>query len=396
MRNMMVVGLASMLLACVAIAGPGEGIRSGPWTIVPYAGVSGTYDSNIGRTSTDKVSDEFFDSTLGLRLGYSSYLVDFSGLGFLSSRVYADDSDSDFGSGGELLRLKYGNRDQVEVEVDQTFRNVTDVDRYGSEAAVGGVSPDSVLDISARSQRDINQAGISAGKNVTDKLELDAGYRFDDVRYEEASLADLQDHVGQVEVAYKVTEKTAGLATVKGAVQKNVSLDDSADYYAARLGLKTKGTDKVTFKGGAGLQRYSPADGDANTGFNFDFSASWAARDRVIVEAGGRNGSVLSSLYSDNGTDYQVEWLAVIYRVLPSLTTTLSGAYRVDDYMNRVTSGGVVVDRKDRGVAGRLRAEYQAPAKFIKVYSEATYEEVASNVADYNDVRFALGAVLSY
>jgi hypothetical protein len=68
----------------------------------------------------------------------------------------------------------------------------------------------------------------------------------------------------------------------------------------------------------------------------------------------------------------------------------------VDDYMNRVTSGGVVVDRKDRGVAGRLRAEYQAPAKFIKVYSEATYEEVASNVADYNDVRFALGAVLSY
>lgn len=395
-RWILVVGFVSVILACSAEAVPGQGIHYGPWTFIPYSDMYGAYDSNVARTSADQNSDEFIDATIGLRAGYSSYLLEFSGLGFLSRRTYLGDSDSDFSCGGELLRLKYGNRDQVEVEVDQTFRRVTDADRCGNEAAVGGVSPDSVLDVSSRSERDINQIGISAGRNITEKLELDAGYRFDVVHYTEASLSGLQNHIGQIEVAYKVTEKTAGLITVKGAVQQDVSLDSDAKYFVARLGLKTEGTDKVSFKGGAGAQRYTPAEGGEATTFNFDIAASWVATERILVDAGGRNGSQMSSLYADNGTDYQVYWVAGTYRISSFLTTTLSGAYRIDDYMNPVTSGGALIDRSDKGFAGRIRADYQAPAKFLKIYSEATFEDMSSNVSGYNDVRVAIGAVLSY
>jgi len=396
MRRLLNAGLVSVSLICAASAEPGDGIHSGPWTLNPYADVSGTYDSNVKKSGTTKKADEFLDSTLGLRAGYSSYMLEFSGLGFLSQRNYADNTEMDFGSGGELLRAKYGNRTQIEVEADQTYRSVEDIDRYANEAAVGGVSPDSVLDVSARSRRDISQAGISAGKNVTDKLELDAGYRFDEINYDADSLFDLRNHIGQLEGAYKVTDKTAGLLTLKGALQENLSLDDQAEYYAARLGLKTKGTDKVTFKGGAGLQYYDQATGGGETSFNFDLVAAWAATDKVTVQAGGRNGSQMSSLYADNGTDYQVYWLWGTYQVSSQFSTTLSGAYRMDEYMNPVTDNNLTVNREDKGLGLRLRADYQAPAKFLKIYSEVSSENVDSNVENYEDNRVALGAILTY
>ena len=396
MKRLLTAGLISATLIGAVNATPGQGIHTGPWTFVPYADVSETYDSNVNQSRIVEKDDFFTDSTLGLRAGYSSYMLEFTGLGFLSQRNYADVTDKNFGAGGELLRAKYGNRDQVEVEVDQTFRRVEDIDRYGNEAAVGGVSPDSVLDVSARSRRDMNQAGISAGKNVTDKLELDAGYRFDEINYDQAALFDLRNHIGQVETAYQLTEKTAGLLTVKGGIEENISLDNQAEYYAARLGLKTKGTDKVSFKGGAGVQYYDQDTDDSATKFNFDLVSAWMASEKIILQAGGRNGAQMSSLYANNGTDYQIFWIGGTYRITPAISTTLSGAYRVDDYMNPVTDNNRQINRRDEGFAGRLRADYQAPAKFLKLYTEASYEDMSSNVEDYSDTRIALGAVLSY
>jgi len=395
-RRVLAAGLISATLMYAANAAPGQGIHTGAWTFSPFAAVSETYDSNINQTPSGAEDDFFLDSTLGLRAGYVSYLLDFNGLGFLSGRDYADATDKNFGAGGEVLRAKYGNRDQVEVEADQSFRLVEDIDHYGSEAAVGGISPDSVLDVSARSRRNMNQAGLSAGRNLSDKLELDAGYRFDEINYDQSSLFDLRNHIGQVETAYRLTDKTAGLLTVKGAIQENLSLDNDAEYYATRLGLKTKGTDKVTFKGGAGVQYYDQAVGDSETMFNFDLVSAWAASDKIVIQAGGRNGSQMSSLYVNNGTDYQVYWIGGSYQLTPAINTSLNGAYRIDDYMNPVTDQNRTIDRKDKGFSGRVRADYQAPAKFLKLYTEATYEDVDSNISDYSDTRIALGAVLSY
>ena len=396
MRTVFTTGFVFITFALAVSAEPGQGIHYGSWTISPYVDMSATYDSNVNQSRSDVKGDVFGDATLGLRVGYSSYQLEFNGLGFLSGRKYADVTENDFTAGGDLLRLKYGNRDQIAIEVDQTYRHITDIDRYGSEAAVAGVSPDSVLDVSARSQRDIMQAGISAGRNLTDKLELDAGYRFDDVNYDQSALADLRNHIGQIEAAYKITDKSAGLLTVKGAVQENRRTDDSANYYAARLGMRTRSTDKLTFKGSAGVQHYSPPSGDSETGFNFDLVGSWVATERIGVEAGGRNGSQMSSLYANNGSDYQIFWLGATYRINPSVSTTLSGAYRIDDYMNPVESAGGMVDRKDKGFAARVRADYQAPAKFLKVYGEASYEDASSNIEGYSDTRVAIGAILSY
>jgi hypothetical protein len=44
-----------------------------------------------------------------------------------------------------------------------------------------------------------------------------------------------------------------------------------------------------------------------------------------------------------------------------------------------------------------LRATYQTPAKFLRLYSQASYETVESTaVPNYDDTRLDLGATLQY
>jgi len=400
-RNRLVLWMAGVVLGLMAAAvqaGPGQGIRSGPWMVSPYVDLAGTYSTDIIQGPTATEDDYYLDSEIGLKAAYSAYMIDFSGLGFLAARNYADHSENNFGAGGDVITLKYGLREQLQFQLDQSYRHVEDLDKHGGEVAVGGISPDSVLDVSSRNERDINQVGLSAGKNVTDKAELDLGYRYDAISYDTASLADLSSHAGQFEAAYGVTDKSAALVTLVGGVQENSVMDDSADFYRARLGMKTRGTDKVYFKAGAGVQQYNrPGDLGDKTTFNFDAAATWRTTDKIALQAGGRNGTQMSSLYADNGTEYSVVWASALYRMIPTVILSLNGAYRVDDYLDAVSGpNNTLVDRTDKGTAVRARADYLTPASFMRVYTEATYETVDSNVSSFDDTRVTVGVNLQY
>jgi hypothetical protein len=371
---------------------PGSGVM-----VSPFVGGSVTHDSNVGNAAANEQSDTYLDGTLGVRGGYTGYALDVSGLGFLSRRSYNDFNDLNFTTFGDVLKVKNGTRDQFVIEVDQSFRRVEDVDHYGAEAAVGGISPDSALDASSLSKRDINHAGVSVGRNLTDKTELDLGYRFDSLNYDDARFYDLISHYVQAEPAYRMTDKTAGILTLKYGLQKNDTLDETADYSAARIGLKTLGTDKLTFKAGGGVQNFEyGTDNSKKTSFNYDGTAFWAATEKILFQAGGRNGMQLSSFYADNGSEFLIVWAGVAWRMQPSVTMSAAVSYREDDYLVPVQEGGVLVDRLDKGVGYRVRAEYHTPAEGMKLYAEVLQEKVDSNVADYDKTRAGVGVVLAY
>jgi hypothetical protein len=397
-RNNIGLGISLAAVAVAVASGePGQGIHVGSWAFNPFVEFNGVYDSNINQTPSGTEDDVFLDSALGLRMGYTAFELDFSGLGFLSERSYDQAKDKNFEAAGEILKLKYGARDRTVVEADQSFRTVEDNDPYASEAAVGGVSPDSILDAVSRSRRDINQGGLSFGRNLTDKMELDVGYRFDAIDYHLPELVDLKSQALQIETAHKLTDKTAGLITLKGGVQELESPDESADYYAARLGLKTRGTDKLSFKATAGVQQYNrPAGKDAETGFNYDGMAQWLATDKMTVQAGGRNGIQLSSLYVDNAAEFSVFWLGATYRVTPAFALSANGVYRVDDYLDPVAFGGRMVNRKDTGEGVRVRGDYLTRAKFMRLFSELTYDMIDSTIQDYDESRVSVGVQLQY
>jgi len=396
----LLLAMSAVTFAAWAIqAGPGQGIHYGPWMISPYVDESGTYDSNINQDSANARDDYFLNSEVGVRASYSAYMIEANALGYGGYRSYADTSDKDFGSGGEIVGVKYGLRERVLVQADESFRHVSDVDTHGSETAIGGISADSVLDAATRAKRDLSHFGASLGRDMTEKVEMDFGYRYDAARYDEAGLANLVGHNGQLEGAYQITDKSAAFATLFGGLQKNSAVDDAADYYGVRLGAKTHGTDKVSIKAGAGVEQYDrpSGTGDNVTRFNFDAQAVWVLTDKVLLRAGGRNGTLMSSILTDNASDYTVVWAGAVYRMLPTVALSLSGMYRIDDYIDPVTlPDGSSEDRQDKGKGLRARADYQTPASFMSLYAETSYEAVDSNVNNYDETRVSIGANLKY
>lgn len=387
-----VTAVSCGVLLLVAIGADAGGIqRSNPMLWQPFVNVAGFYENDTDAEET------FFDVTAGLRFAYTGFEQDFSAMGFASSRFHIDDNDRDFASSGGMLRFRNGAMERSILRGDLAFRRVEDIDMYGSEIAVGGVSPDSVLDAVTRSRRDILQAGISAGKNVTDKMDIEVGYRFDDVDYLDRSLQNIATHMVQVETARKVTDKTAGLLTIKGGMQDNESLDDQAYYYAAQLGIRTKHTDRVNLRIGAGAQWYDrPDDLDNETGFSFDGNAAWLATDKLVMQVGARNGIQLSPLYESNASQFSVFSIAARYQMKEHLGFSGNMAYRIDDYLDQVSSdtGDGMMDREDKGFAVRVRADYQKPLSPLKLYAELSHEITDSPLGDFDRTR--LGAGMQY
>ena len=397
MKRVMISAMMGLAMISAASAEPGKGIHAGPWMFSPYANLKETYDSNVGKTPVAKQDDFFLDSEAGLKMGYSANKVDFSGLGFLGNRNYSDLTDKDFTSGGEILKFKQGTYDTFVIQADQTFRRVEDIDLHGNEAAVLGVSPDSVLDSSATSRRDVNNVGLSVGRGLTDKMVLDVGYRFDDINYVDPTLFDIQNHIGQAEGAYRLTDKTDSLVTLQAGLQDNGVISDPASYYVGRVGLKTRGTDKVIFKGGVGVQFYERPSADDITSFNYDLSASWIATDKITFQAGGRNGTVLSSLYADNGSAYNTVWAGASYKIIPTIVLSGNASFRQDAYLDPVSFEGGTKDRTDKGSGIGGRVDYLTPAKFLKLFTEVQYSNVKSSISPtYDETRVALGLNLQY
>lgn len=370
-----------------------KGFRSGPLAFSPFLQLDGAYDSNIRRATTGAEEDFFFDGTAGLTLRYLTDELEGNGLGFVNQRLYADKDDLNFTAAGEALKLRLGAPERITLEAQESYRKVEDLDEFGPQANVGGMSPDAFLDADMRSRREILEAGAVLDATLTDKSDVRAGYRFDQTDYADPSLFDLSGHGVNAEGAYRVTDKSSALLTLMGGLQDSESVDDNGKYGAARVGVRTHGTDRLTFKAGAGYQQLErPEDGGTEDGAQYDATGLWKATDKTTVELEGRNGIQLSSLYRANAVDYNVFRLGLAYRMTQFFALSLSSVFRIDDYVDKVTDDdGNLVDREDKGGTAQLRADYRIPSKYMRLYAELMYEKVDSNVRDYEVSRASLG-----
>jgi len=383
--------LAGLLPALAAAVPVAKGIRVGAFTLSPFAGLAGTYDSNVNRASSGEEDDVYLEGDLGLKLGYQARDLAIDGIGFGQQRLYADLDESDFGAGGEALRLRYGAPERIVVELQQSWRRVEDQDTYAALTSIGGISADAFLDANVRSRRDLWEVGAGVGAKLTDKTDVRAGYLFNETDYASTNLLDLTSHNAQLEALYKFRAKSAAVATLLGGVQESDQVDDEATYVAARLGLQTLQTDRLLFKVGVGEQHYERPEGGAEDRFHFDGQATWTATDKTQVILEGRNGIQLSSVSRANVVDYTVVRLGIAHRVNPVLALSANGTYRLDDYQDPVPQGDQLVDRRDNGATIAFRADYRIPSKYLRLFAETSYETVDSTVRDYDVARATLG-----
>ena len=385
--------LAGLLPALATAAPATKGIRAGAFTLSPFAGLSGTYDSNVGRASSGEEDDVFFEGDLGLKLGYQAKDLAIDGIGFGQRRLYADLDDLDFGTGGEALRLRYGAPERIVVELQQSWRRVEDQDAYAAPTSIGGIAADAFLDANVRSRRDLWDVGAGVAAQLTDKTDVHAGSLFNETDYASTNLLDLTSHNAQLEALYKFRAKSAGVVTLLGGVQESDEVDDEATYVAARLGLQTRQTDRLVFKAGAGGQHYERPEGGAEDRFHFDGQTTWTATDKTQVTLEGRNGMQLSSVSRANVVDFTVVRLGIAHRVNSVLALSANGTYRLDDYQDPVPQGDQMVDRRDNGTTVAVRADYLIPSMYLRLFAETSYETIDSTIRDYDVARATIGAV---
>ncbi|NLG35416.1 MAG: hypothetical protein GX548_08695 [Lentisphaerae bacterium] len=409
--------LALALGQAVTRAGPGDGVRIRSWVLNPYFELTLTDTSNVYKDRFDPIRDTFIEPELGIRFSSSSETNCFNIVGslFYSERKYAHEKTRDFSTYGDSLTFRGGHGRRASVELIQSYRHLDDNDRHASDFETSELAGDMVQDSNTLDlERDIHQIGGTLARRFTDKLEAGVSYRYSGVLYENLTHdrldpkqlgvpygLDLHGHIWQVDGGLALTDKTDATLTFRHGRQYQEDTDGSARMETLRLGLKTKNASKTIYHAGIGVEQYRRPphiDDKARLSFNYNFAVDWFLTEKITFRSGGFNGTQFSSFYQSNALEYYSIWAGLGYRWRPSTTFSVRGVYRFDDYLDPVTHEGVTRDRKDTRLTGHLRADYLATRGSVRLFAEATYDEVISNFdfVEYEDIRIVLGIHLRY
>lgn len=408
LRYATVMGLAALgmlVIPKLAYSEDAEGMTSGNWLVRPYLDLRVSYDNNVYRTERDRTDDVFADPEVGLLFSSGSMhnLFTLRGGVFYNRREYESESSLSHNSYGQNLELFVGSADRTRLQVVQGYRVIEASDRHAANVQIEGVNRSLVQDIDAINvERSVLDLGAGLTHRATDRIDLSLAYLFSALDYDEDAFIDIDGHVVQGQVAYAATPKTAGFLVGSYKRQEQEGNNQTADAMGARLGVRTRETDKLTLQASAGAERFerSLASGEDREYDNFSFSVSarWAATDKMSVRFVGNNGTQLSSLYRDNAVDYISASLGVSVRATDNVSLLMNGTFRRDEYVDRIQLAGGSFDRRDNRLQGTVRISYQPPLKFMQIYAQAMVEDVDSSVDrfDYTRFRATVGTTLAY
>lgn len=412
-----VAGIFSALLLCSTDADPGDGIAVGSWVFSPYLELNATYDSNVYKDAQDEIDDFFFEPELGMQFSSASDTnrISIHGNVYYSDRQYQQEKNRTFNTYGDHITLRNGNGQRALIELVQSFRHLDDNDRHAADIEATALTAEMVADSNTLDlERDVHQLGAALSRRMSDKLNLSLAYRYAGVRYENKTHdrldpkdlgvprgLDMDGHIIELNGALGLTDKTDAFVTLRYGQQYQEDTPGYAKLATIRVGLNSHGTDKLMYTAGVGLERYqrpTESEADADIYFSFNASADWFLTEKLTFRCGGFNGTQFSSFYLGNGLEYISGWAGMGYRWKPSVTFSVRGVYRVDDYLDPVSHLGETKDRMDDRMEGHARVDYVAPGGFLRLYLEGTYDEVDSNFdfADYVDQRVMLGAIIRY
>ncbi|MCK5528875.1 MAG: hypothetical protein KAI74_04270 [Kiritimatiellae bacterium] len=395
--------------------GLGEGVVFGKFIFRPYIDGSVTHDSNPFLAQTNLESDIFIEYEVGANLLFKGKSLDVYGSVFWTARNYFNDNAGqdwlhapetlDFYGFGESLALRWGSRDKLQIRARESFQQVTDYSRQPySEAYTSEYTEDSFLaeDRGNRLERNLINANISAGRDLTYKTELDITASFLRTDYVSEDVFDIDESTLHGELAYKLTDKSYMLLVSEYGVQVTDALPGDPESKIIRVGWKTKFTDKTAFKGSFGMEYY-----DDNTvselGLDskyempsFDLGWLWMPTDKLSINTSGANTIEPSSYEILNIRKVMMIGSSAGYQLTRSLMAWLGVSYRKDNYKYEDPAHDVI--REINAYGGKTGIKYAPHQKWYSIYATAGYENTDSSidVEDFEQFRFTLGAKLIY
>ena len=241
------VALTAGTTLVLAVAAPvgaelGEGITTGKMTLRPYVDASVTYDSNAQQvpvtvamqdpvapptTVADVLTEEsdiYYELRAGTTLGWYDDRSAVSGDAWAFLRRYADLDLEDEEGFGERLGFARGDRETLAWRVFQSYERRFDfvlrsVAEGPTTPTLESATPEAQV-FSSQSldleeellrrhpRRDLFNVGFDAGRDLTDKLELDVGYSYDETDYDDETLFGSSQHTGTAGLGHQLTDKT--------------------------------------------------------------------------------------------------------------------------------------------------------------------------------------------
>jgi hypothetical protein len=426
MRNRLaMVAILSMTIALLSMtthAGePGEGIDIGRLLLRPYVSVDAAYDSNP-QLSAEEEDDYYIEGELGVDLTLPTKLFLLDGALFVSRRDYIQedaqedlrasqtdvgDRGSDATDFGEMLGLRIGDRSSLLLSIRQSFQRAQDYSRQpSSESLLPEYDTDAFVaeDRADRAQRDLLNAAVTLGRDVTDKVEADIGYGYRQTDYDDEELFDHLQHSVECELSYGITDKSAVFAMGRYRVLDTDALPDDEDTSVFHVGWKTRFTVKTTVKAGVGVE-HAPSEDE----LSFDLVWEWQPTEKLAVSVTGEK-SIEPSAYDRGYTrDLLKAELSAAYLITEALDSSIGVSYRGEEANPTETVAalpqagpqaglGPVPNARESDIYGVRAGVGFAATDWLRLSLKVSHESTDSNYfgGDYDETRVILGGRATY
>jgi len=384
-----------------ANAAPGEGIRLGGDVLVrPFVNAGVSYDSNpLVLPEGDEKSDTFTDVNPGVSVSKSGEKISVDALLWGRFRRFDKFDSEDQDDWSQKVSLKLGRRDGWQLGLHERYGRVTDYDVSDPSPADSERTSDDVtapplaaVERSSRVNRDLLDVGITIGGPISDKNAVGLRYDYGKTDYDPAYLLDSEEQKVAAKAARKLTDKSSAIVIAEYIMMDNDSLNDPANYYAARAGWRWQGTDKSQFEGSVGFYQFSlkdTADVEQDSdGVSYSLAWYWQALSKVLVSVGARSDVQLSAEAAAVSKSVDSVSAGVQYDASEKLSVALLLGYRNEDYID--------VDASAEQYHARVRCNYQVQ-KWLNVFGEVWQDQVSSgSLGDSEESRVTLGVKALY
>ncbi len=375
--------------ALTTYSGPGDGIHLGDgFVLTPSIEGSITHDDNIWRAPDDWTipgrreveSDIFYALKLQLSLVRHSDAIRTRLDGWHRIQRYQDIDERDTDELGARFMVVTGSRENLRTGLSLRYAAVDHYDRgpiahdLATDASeVEPLSDPTLQDRVSLGKRNVYEAGIDLGRNLTDKTLLDMRFRLHGVQYDDTEpfpslllkMNDRTTYTLAAEAGCRVTDKTTLFVTADGALHDSDAYDSDALRLGLRAGVATVSTDKLEFRGAIGVNRYeyeafpddvtrgqpgafSPDRGRPQSRSDErmagELGARWRPAERWLFRATAFTGYRPAVQYGGNATFDIAGQVNAGYRIARSHQLVLGGGLRREDYLEDVITARPDVD----------------------------------------------------
>ena len=332
----------------------GEGIRIKNLVLRPFADSEFIFETNAQLSETNKQDDVSRIFAGGVGFGSHSTTFDLDGVVRYLVRE-GDISRVDDEGLSQKLKLKIGQRKGFLIQLDQSYDD--NVDTINSDSG----RKEGRTDFISR---------LRLGKAITEKINLDLGYEYDLREFDDADRIDREEQAIQIRVSRRLTDKLASLWIAEAGHQDREEGTD-ADYYAARVGLRYKNSEKTDLNFSAGWRDHSEA---SVSSFNFASTMRWEITEKVRSRLEARNAVRPTS---QNGSDFKLVTtlkLLLDYHVTEKIAMTLRLRFKQNKFEKDIEVNGKMRSDRSETYSVNARLTYSPPSSLLRVFLDAGFQ----------------------